>query len=457
MRPATSRPRARSASTRRRHRRRAAAALLRLLAEVHLDQHPRARARGGRSRRRARPGRPTASTRPTARAPAPCCAGAARGSATTRAAARSSAGALASSSWARFSPEVDDPGVDDLRRPARPVTVLVAATSVTVGRVAPGARGGAGDARPDLGDRAPRPTSTVAHCVAHHDHGLATGGAVAPVREVVGRRRGAHVDVVERRRPRPRRARRAPRPGRRARARPSSVRPATSGPKRGRRAGRGGRRRTRSARGGCTGRAPRRTGSPPTRAQRRDRGARSRPARARTIRRGRPPTAPGATSAIGAQSATSTTSGSPIRGGDRGVGRRAARTAARVDGDDVGAVHLAQPHPLARVGGHAVERARRAPRRFSATAAGSSPTWSPRLRVAYGGRETPPWRSVNQTRASAARGSRVDVGDRTARSAQELGDVELVVARRRRRRRRRRARSRCRRRGRRHRRRARAT
>ena len=109
-----------------------------------------------------------------------------------RAGRSASSGALASSSWARFSPTSTTPAADDRPRRARRATVFVAATRRDVGR------GRDRDARRGRRDPRPRPPATAARPtaahvgltrVAHHDHGLAAGRAVAPVREVVGRRR----------------------------------------------------------------------------------------------------------------------------------------------------------------------------------------------------------------------------------------------------------------------------
>jgi hypothetical protein len=91
------------------------------------------------------------------------------------------------------------------------------------------------------------------------------------------------------------------------------------------------------------------------------------------------PTAPGATRAIGAQSAVSTTNGRPT----------VVVTAASASGGESGARSTAttavpctwrnQTHAAGSSGVSRVRPARRA--RFSATDAGSSPTWSPTFSV----------------------------------------------------------------------------
>ena len=350
----------------------------------------------GRSRRRARAGRPTASTRSTARAHAPCCAGAGRGSANAR---RPAAG-RSPRSW-RAAP---GPGSRPGRRTPASTTSWTRAGVDRLGRgdqghragIAPGAGGGAGDPRRAPRPPGPRRTATVGSRRPHHDQRLATGDAVAPVGEVVGRRGGADVDVVEvvdpglleRQADRGRDVERGRAVvGRAPRPRDPAGRPA----------GRGGRRRTRSGRGGRTGRAP--PGS----------GRRDRTRSAATAAPSTPCSRPGqpawttATASGRDQGDRRAVGGEhdqrePDAGGDRGVGVGGAAGGASTD-DDVAPVHLAQPHPRPAGRRDDPGTARAARVRFSATAAGSSPTWSPRLRVAYGARETPPCRSVKTTRA----------------------------------------------------------
>ena len=182
----------------------------------------------GRSRRRARPGRPTASTRPTARARAPCCAGAARGSASAAPVAVEP-GALASSSWARFSPRSTTPGGDDRRGRASTGDRLRRGDQRDARRVAPGRapRGAAATA-----SRAPRRRPRVAGASAAHGSRTTTTAwrPVTPSRrweKWSGDVDGAHVDVGEvvdagrgERERGPRRGCRAPGARRRSRPRP---------------------------------------------------------------------------------------------------------------------------------------------------------------------------------------------------------------------------------------------
>ena len=82
-------------------------AFWRLAGEVDLDEHPCAGRVRARAPGRAPAGRPSANTSPRRRARAPCCAGARRGSATRAGDGidrATTAGAFATSSWARFSP-----------------------------------------------------------------------------------------------------------------------------------------------------------------------------------------------------------------------------------------------------------------------------------------------------------------------------------------------------------------
>ena len=220
--------------------------------------------------------------------------------------------ALASELLRAVLAEVDDAGGDDRGARASTVDGLRHRDERDRRRVA--ARAARRGARCARAPRRPRAVDVGRRSrVAHHDHGLAAGDAVAPVREVVGRRRRCTRRRRRGRRPRRARARRAPRPGCRARARPSSVRPATSGPSRVDEPVEVGRRRTRSAPGGCTARAPRATGPAPIARSAATAAldhARLEPAATRRARR-RPRRR--STSAIGAQSAVSTTSGRPTR------------------------------------------------------------------------------------------------------------------------------------------------
>ena len=152
-----------------------AAALLRLAARFTSTSTGRP-GRGGRCSAPSAGRSTDASTRPTARAPAPCCAAAARRSASVGGAGRAPApGALASSSWARFSPRSVTPGGDEPPRRAPTATVLVAATSVTVAGIAPGAAAAAAmRSRTSATTVGASVAATVAHVVRHHDH--APGG-----------------------------------------------------------------------------------------------------------------------------------------------------------------------------------------------------------------------------------------------------------------------------------------
>ena len=172
------------------HRRRRAPALLRLLPQVHLHQDPGAgRAAGDLG----------AELGPVDRLPArdprrELAHLVALELSEEVPAARPATAVLASSSWARFSPRSTTPAsTTSCTRSTS--TVLVAATSVIAAGSRPARRGRGVDARRAPRRRARRRSSRSRG--AHHDDGLATGDAVAPVGEVVGRRRGAHVDVGE--------------------------------------------------------------------------------------------------------------------------------------------------------------------------------------------------------------------------------------------------------------------
>ena len=199
--PSTARPEPRQRRRRAARRRRGAQPpFCGSLAEVHLDEHPGAGRAAGDLRAELGAVDRLPAARPTARARAPCCAGAARGSAS---AARR--GPVTAAPWPAA------PGRGSRRGRSTPAATtardpldgdrLGRGDQRDVGGIAPGpARGGGdplahlGDTRRDLGRGhvsliAVRTTTTR----------LAPGRAVAPVREVVGRRRGAHVDVGERR------------------------------------------------------------------------------------------------------------------------------------------------------------------------------------------------------------------------------------------------------------------
>ena len=140
----------------------------------------------------------------------------------------------------------------------------------------------------------------------------------------------------------------------------------------------------------------------------------------------------GSASSTGTQSATSTHEHQPGRRGDQRVGRRHRPRPRPVDDGDAGAVHLLHPdQPV--LGARPSSRATRP--RFAATAAGSSPTWSPRLNDSYG-RDRPPRRSVTTLRGRTAaerpvdgtrRASAVEHHGRDALPLEELGDVELLL------------------------------
>ena len=156
---------------------------------------------------------------------------------------------------------------------------------------------------------------------------------------------------------------------------PGGRRCPTTSPQPRRRPGRGRRARTRSSTGGCRARPPPRAA--PGRAPRTSAtAASSTPAASPRQPAWTAPTTPGPTSATGAQSAVRMDEhgvGSVL---DRGVrlGRGAAGRRARPHRPaiDVGAVDLMETDPRVRVRGPAAE-AGADPRRFSATAAGSSP------------------------------------------------------------------------------------
>src|SRR6266540_112593 len=132
-------------------------------------------------------------------------------------------------------------------------------------------------------------------------------------------------------------------------------------------------------------------------------------------------TASPATSAIGTQSATSTTSGTP------GVAVTSASASPPAPGPSTSTTREpctwrthAQPAASPPPSSTATRR------RFSLTAAGSSPVANPTLAVSYGGTETPPRRSVKATRAPST-SSAMCPKLRPRALLQELGDVELVV------------------------------
>ena len=266
--------------------------------------------------------------------------------------------------------EVDDAGLRRTARTRSTSTVLVAATRVTSAASRPARRAAAAIRDANRRDRGGGRWAHVGSRGARHHHdGLAPGRAVAPVGEVVGRRRGAHADVDDVGDPGARAA-----PLRTAAGMSSAGVPHVGGGRRRRAEARrpgasGGRHRTRSAPGGCTARAPRAR----SRRRRHDRlRQRARPPRSITpalesgpagVHHRRRASAP--TSAIGAQSAVSTTSGRPTAVGDRGVGHRSAPRSARAGRRratgrprTLVAVHLPEPHPCARVR-RAQRRARR--------------------------------------------------------------------------------------------------
>ena len=236
-----------------------AAALLRLLAQVHLHQHPGARRPPGDlgaelgpvDRLPARDPRRERAHLVALELPEEVPARGDRRRAGHRGLGEQLLGPVLA--------EVGDPGVDDRLRPAPASTVLVAATRVTVAGVAPGAGRRRRRSAPAPRRRGPRRrrASVSAHGVRTTTTRLATGDAVAPVREVVGRRGGAHVDVVDGRRPRPARARPRTAAGMSSAGAPVVGARRDLGTRAGRPAGRGDRSRTRSARGGRTARAPR--------------------------------------------------------------------------------------------------------------------------------------------------------------------------------------------------------
>ena len=151
--------------------------------------------------------------------------------------------------------DVDDAGVDD-RSDAAASTVLVAADQ----RRPPG-RARRAPPRPRSRSRtsATRRGDRSRSRVAHDDDGLASGDAVAPVGEVVGRRRRCTRRRRRGRRPRARAARSA-RGGDVERRRAVGGRARRPRGRTARRAGRAGRRRTRSGRGARRARATRATG-----------------------------------------------------------------------------------------------------------------------------------------------------------------------------------------------------
>ena len=453
MRPATSRPSARSASTSARHRRRAAAALLRLLRQVHLDEHPGARRPpgdlgaelGAVDRLPARDPRRERAHLVALQLPEEVPTR--RGALEHRGLGEQLLGPVLARRRRR-------PASTTCWTTGSTATVLVAATSVIAAGSRPRACRGRGDARPR--PRRPRGRDDVGRRLTRRAPRPRAWRPVVPSRrcgEVVGRRRGAHVDVGRGRRPRPARATARTAAGTSSAGVPVDGRaPTTSGPSRAT-AGRAGRPELVVRRVDARPEHRRGPGRRPTARRRGDRGARSRPPRGRASRRARPPTPPGATSAIGAQSAVRTTSGRPTAvvtaasasGGCAGRG---------VDGDDVGAVHLAQPDPRAGIVGNArAGAARREPAPVLGDRVGLVADVVAEVeRCRTGAADTPPSRSVKTDPGARRTWSRSISDERS--SPQELGHVELVVAV---------AvvvaapsRSRCRRRGRRRRRRARA-
>ena len=251
--------------------------------------------------------------------------------------------------------EVDDAGGDDRAATASTVDRLRRGDQRDRRRVAPGARARRGDAVAHLGDA--RPRSAVTACAPRRRPDDRS-------RRRAGRRSGRATSTVQTptssRSSTPAAGERDARPRRDVeRGRAVAVRADDLGAEPVDERGRGGRRRTRSARGGCTARARRAPGRCRRRAARRPRRRAPRPrgraspawttadARRRT------------TSATGAQSAVSTTSGSPTRRGDGGVGVRRARRRRRRRSRRR-PVHLAEPDPRR---GSSDDRPRRRARR----------------------------------------------------------------------------------------------
>ena len=257
MSPPTSSPSAAQRVDQRRDLAGRAAALLRLVPEVHLDQHPGAGGAAGDLGAELRPVDRLPARDPRRELHAPCCAGAARGSASARARAPA---VLASSSCARFSPTSTTPasttscdtcGLDRLRRRDQRDVAGCSARAVAA----------RGDALAHLGDALGDRRLTPAHAV------RTTTTAWRPVTpsrrwEKWSGDAGVHtstsvtsLDAARVRAPP------GPRPGRRARAcrRRWSPRPRDRGV---RPAGRGGRRRTRSAPGCTQGPSTRRAPGP---------------------------------------------------------------------------------------------------------------------------------------------------------------------------------------------------
>ena len=188
-------------------------------------------------------------------------------------------------------------------------------------------------------------------------------------------------------------------------------------------AARGRRRRTRSARRGCTDRGTRApVAVPDARAARRPRPRSRRAARPRCPAC-TTPTASSHASTTGAQSAVTTASGSPARRGDRrvGLGRRRRRSASVATCTAAPCTWRSHTHALGSAqpgrGGDA--------RPVRGDGVGIVADVVADVAVSYGAAETPPRRSLHQTRAGPERGRAsgpaLSAGTRGRRSRRRRG------------------------------------